>query len=818
MDKEASDTVLERTVAALIRIVLMLTFCGVMLSFSTWTTTASIIKDVVLVIPSGLIAILLSMCPACQARLWVHRWSVLPFLAFGVIVSLSYFFSDASLPGTGQIATMWAILICVVAIFGLDIRPGSCRNYTSMVAALAVITVVYAFVQHAGLDPIAWEGFGGRVFSSFGHPNFFASFLTFVLPIFILDFLHAGNRWWRVCLASIIAASLVALMLTRSRAAWLSFIMCLPLLPFLGSLNRPGLRRTMIVTACLIVVMMAVILLNPAVGERFRSLADMSDPSLQSRLLMYSGIGDAFLDKPFLGWGTGSFTTVFPLYHPTELYLLPPFNRDYLVNNAHSEYLELLLENGLLGFASFILIVLSAFRRTWNGLRSEKAGDKVLARGIMIGLFAILIQNMVCVSLRFLTTQFLFWTGLALMIVLSGPAPSTGGLRPPKRTAQMTGVVSGLLLSTLFIVYAFPVTLQRYRAEVATMRASRAQQREDTTQALRFLEQALVADPYAIETLNLAADLALAQKRYVEAERSLRKILSINPRHPLTHYHLAMTRFAVGDTDGTLRLLAEASRWRPHAWQIEDAYGRLALFTNDREAATRHFQRTIDLNGDAINALFSLGNLAFEAGEHRQALSWYARVISLESQSMGVWHNAGLVNRSMRERLRERKIKDRHLTDMTQPRGAPLTSACAIQPSHSVISPVLGTISGLRQTFLSTCDTFSLIRFRIATRRQSFPYCFQTRLSRLDDDGLSLVSSQRLSMNLVSDNQLIEVRLTTPPTDARDATFVFELMADPACRDYPLFVWVQLKDDYHSGELTIDGIPIGGDLEFDVTR
>jgi O-antigen ligase len=59
--------------------------------------------------------------------------------------------------------------------------------------------------------------------------------------------------------------------------------------------------------------------------------------------------------KPFLGWGLGAFPIVYPEFRS--------FYTTLFVNQAHNDYLQLLVETGLAGFSIMVWFLVVLFRR-----------------------------------------------------------------------------------------------------------------------------------------------------------------------------------------------------------------------------------------------------------------------------------------------------------------------------------------------------------------------------------------------------------------------------------------------------------------------
>ena len=59
-----------------------------------------------------------------------------------------------------------------------------------------------------------------------------------------------------------------------------------------------------------------------------------------------------FARKPVLGWGLGVFPDVYPQFRS--------FHTNFFINEAHNDYLQLLVEMGGLGFADHALVSVGA--------------------------------------------------------------------------------------------------------------------------------------------------------------------------------------------------------------------------------------------------------------------------------------------------------------------------------------------------------------------------------------------------------------------------------------------------------------------------
>jgi O-antigen ligase len=78
--------------------------------------------------------------------------------------------------------------------------------------------------------------------------------------------------------------------------------------------------------------------------------------------------------RPLIGWGLGTFTTVYPKYRS--------FYASVFINAAHSDYVQLLTETGALGFAAVLGFLAMVYAR---GLRKLRGLGLDLTQAVTLG-------------------------------------------------------------------------------------------------------------------------------------------------------------------------------------------------------------------------------------------------------------------------------------------------------------------------------------------------------------------------------------------------------------------------------------------------
>ena len=241
-------------------------------------------------------------------------------------------------------------------------------------------------LQTAGLAP-GVEGLGiqewsrGRDFRAagfYGHYTTFAealqliASLTFGLLILIPGGLFTRHR---VLLAAALAAYLVALFLTVTRASWLSFMISAGVMVLLGAS-----RRTVLICIAIGIplVIGGLIYLQQ---KRQVSFFDTSDGSTQWRMIVWREGFELLTGSPrhlAVGVGMDSIKT-----HYREWHLFDDGRQP--MGHMHSNPLQIALERGVPALIAWIAWMLIYLGMLWRGLRQNELDP--YCRGLLLGAF-----------------------------------------------------------------------------------------------------------------------------------------------------------------------------------------------------------------------------------------------------------------------------------------------------------------------------------------------------------------------------------------------------------------------------------------------
>jgi O-antigen ligase len=194
-----------------------------------------------------------------------------------------------------------------------------------------------------------------------------------------LNFLMSPKMLVRLMLVVMV----VALVLTRSRMGNMAFFSALALVGGCAMLSNPRLRRAAFwLIASLIVIDIVVIgqwvgldrvverLQNTAVRtENFRG-----EETLEQRAETPREALGLVSERPVMGFGAGSFYTVFPRFKSAE--------KVNFWDHAHNDYVEIAADTGVLGLGLLGLVVVMTM---WRTVRLMHVGERRLHRGVAFG-------------------------------------------------------------------------------------------------------------------------------------------------------------------------------------------------------------------------------------------------------------------------------------------------------------------------------------------------------------------------------------------------------------------------------------------------
>lgn len=174
--------------------------------------------------------------------------------------------------------------------------------------------------------------------------------------------------------------------------------------------SKPWVSILAVVSAFVIVLLLG----GQEMISRISTLKDPYGSTVgATRLLIAQDCVRMFVRHPFLGFGAGVFQEVYPAYRS--------FSTNLVVNAAHNDYLQLLVEYGLVGLGITLCFLWFAYHR-FSSLRRhwKNSWPHAVSFAALLGSLGILIHSLTDFNLQVPANATLFYV---MSMVASLPAP-----------------------------------------------------------------------------------------------------------------------------------------------------------------------------------------------------------------------------------------------------------------------------------------------------------------------------------------------------------------------------------------------------------
>jgi O-antigen ligase len=282
----------------------------------------------------------------------------------------------------------------------------------------ASLVAIYGILQILNIDFLTWPDepyLTGRAISTFGQPNFFASFLLLTIPLAI--YLAYSSRHFRTKAFFTFTAvfQILGLFSSASRGGLVSLLAIgFLFLAYLFFVSKLRARAKIIVsTVAAFILILGIIILEIFTPGRLRESFNLGAGSFAARINFFQAASDAILEKPVFGYGLENSGEVFIKYYDNDwgIYADVSSNTD----RAHNLILDILLNAGFFGLLLFSLWYYSFFKLAFLNYRLAK--NKNLTLAIAAGALGYLISLLF--SFAIVAAEVYFWFFFALLAALN---------------------------------------------------------------------------------------------------------------------------------------------------------------------------------------------------------------------------------------------------------------------------------------------------------------------------------------------------------------------------------------------------------------
>ncbi len=338
-----------------------------------------------------------------------------PFL---ILISLFSFANSvslsASMGGIGKLIK-YGFLFLIIAE-GLKDEKHLKKIIIALIAGLYLASLDGLFQLYFGKDLFRAKPYDfviglARLKATFPHTNIFAAYLALFLPICVSLVLYYLKGKRKILLGLMSLLIIYCLIFTFSRGAIFGFGFAVLLMSIIK-------KDKLIIALLIIILIMTPFILPKNIKEWIKTTDSLWEVLLnKARLNIYRTSLNMIKAHPFIGVGVNTYCLNYQKYKVKETYGFTADARYY----AHNNFLHMVAEIGLIGFAAFLWLLI-VFFGSW--IRFYKSSDsnflKICGLGIVTGIIAFLVNGLTETNLYYSKVATLFWYQVGLFLGISG--------------------------------------------------------------------------------------------------------------------------------------------------------------------------------------------------------------------------------------------------------------------------------------------------------------------------------------------------------------------------------------------------------------
>jgi O-antigen ligase len=344
----------------------------------------------------------------------------IPLAGLGAVIFIQYVTRTTAYLYATRLSLLTAItlgILCFVATQVLVLRHHR-ERLTIILAVFGFVVAIIAVLQHfTAPEKIYWTLLppdAGLVFGPYVNRNHFAGCMELLMPCALVPAFDRHYSLTKRALLSFMAVMMcAAVFLSQSRAG--SAALLLEMIFFAVLFKADKRRRAMVGTLALLLVVSAAMGLWLSSGRALDRFGDVHD----LRLRITRDTLRMIPQHPWLGWGAGTYEAVYGEFRS--------YTSRFVVDHAHNDYLEALVETGIIGFSMVVAFVIILYRRAWQALRSSSWSPTRPRVAALVGCTGLLVHSFTDFNMHIPANAALFMVmaAMAMNTSLAKYGPST---------------------------------------------------------------------------------------------------------------------------------------------------------------------------------------------------------------------------------------------------------------------------------------------------------------------------------------------------------------------------------------------------------
>jgi putative inorganic carbon (hco3(-)) transporter len=334
------------------------------------------------------------------------------------VISIKYF-----------VSRLWFVVAFYFVLIQLFKNPVRIQQFFWLFGVSLALIILYITIQHAGHGFLRQTGtWIVRPFFN-DHTNY-SAVIALIAPYFIVMAFYRGfSPWMRMVLLAIFAMCIVGVILSYSRASWVSiFLAFCTFWLFVFKINYKLLFLLIALFAGGLYTFQDEIIMrlernrqdsSQDIREHVQSISNISsDASNLERINRWRAAYRLYQERPIVGWGPGTYQEVYAPFQLASDHTIITTNLGDM-GNAHSEYLGPLAESGLLGMLLFIVMALMIMIQGIKNFRNAPNKEhRWTSMAITLGFITYFIHGFLNNFLDTDKASVLFWGFMAILVAI----------------------------------------------------------------------------------------------------------------------------------------------------------------------------------------------------------------------------------------------------------------------------------------------------------------------------------------------------------------------------------------------------------------
>lgn len=482
----------------------------------------------------------------------------------------------------------------------------------STILLSGLLVSIYGILQHFGVDKHLWvQQVQERVFSTFGQPNWLAAYLCILIPIA----LHQKKPIYKIFAFLFFTCLLYTKSKSGISASLVSIFIYYSLIYFFKKENIKNIILPIFIFTFLILLISNPIKnhifppkTSPNTTEEEFNITDSGN----IRQIVWRGAIDLFKKFPFFGTGVESFAYSYYWVRPVEHNLTSEWN--FLYNKAHNEYINYLATTGIIGFISYLILIIAIAYHLLKNHHFE----------LFAAYFSIIITNF-----------FGFSTVVISLLFYSLPALT---LSFKKHNSQEKFNTLPLFLIP-FLIFTLNKTISFYRADLYYSLSENYEDIKKYEKSIFYISKSIKLNPYEPIYYSKIAHLSAKNSDPTNSTNYAQKAISISPFNLNILKETAQTFYILSTIDGkyfskSLEILDKIIKLAPtdaKAYLTVAQFLESANFTNE---SIPFYKKALELKPNYDDASYALALINLENKNYSEAKKYLEITIKIAPKNL----------------------------------------------------------------------------------------------------------------------------------------------------------------------------------------